>query len=279
MNIDHTNTTHTSLFARQPLTRAGKIAFGTLLAAAILCGIIALVLTLTMGAPSRDIVIITVGLLICAAFMASGVRWLQLVATLAGIYFLYFTINEPFVSESLANPQAKVGGGYGHFIGDVIIVSCILAGIGASIAATLQNFRHSRQMPRWLPLILSAIIGIALGAMYIGAIVQPPAVAQTTFTNGVPTVHMTAGNFSESSVTIAKGSKLLLVDDTSSIHILDNGTWQNNTPKPAREAGAPVVNNIQMNHNSVEIGPFAVAGTYHIYCAVHPGMQLTIIVQ
>lgn len=277
MNMD---TTHTGLFARQLLTKAGKIAVGGLLAATILCGLIALVLTLAMGAPSRDIIIITVALLVCTILIASGMRWLQLVGTLASIYFLYFTANEPFVSESLANPQAKVGGGYGHFMGDVIIIACILVGIGAGIAATLQNFRQSRQMPRWLPAILSAIVGIALGAMYIGAIIQPAAVASsTTFTNGVPTVHMTAGNFSESSVTIPKGSQLMLVDDTSSIHILDNGTWQHNTPEPAREAGAPLVSNIQMNHNSVEIGPFTVAGTYHIYCAVHPGMQLTIIVQ
>jgi plastocyanin len=30
---------------------------------------------------------------------------------------------------------------------------------------------------------------------------------------------------------------------------------------------------------SVEIGPFTTAGTYHIYCTVHQGMNLEIIVQ
>lgn len=55
--------------------------------------------------------------------------------------------------------------------------------------------------------------------------------------------------------------------------------WVNNTPHPATEAGAPTLGNIQVNGNSIEIGPFNTAGTYHIYCTVHPGMNLTVIVQ
>ena len=58
-----------------------------------------------------------------------------------------------------------------------------------------------------------------------------------------------------------------------------NGMWVNNTPHPATEAGTPTVGNIQVYGNSIEIGPFNTAGTYHIYCTVHPGMNLTVIVQ
>ncbi len=120
---------------------------------------------------------------------------------------------------------------------------------------------------------------MVIGAILIGAIVQPAASAGTTYTNGVPTVHMSAGNFDQSSVTIPKGSKLLLVEDFSSVHILANGSWQNGVPKPEKELGAPAINNVQVSSNSVEIGPFPIAGTYHIYCTVHQGMNLTIIVQ
>jgi hypothetical protein len=66
---------------------------------------------------------------------------------------------------------------------------------------------------------------------------------------------------------------LLLVDDVSVLHILANGT-----AKPASEPGAPTVNNVQVNGNSIQIGPFNTAGTYHIYCTVHQGMNLTVIV-
>ena len=80
-------------------------------------------------------------------------------------------------------------------------------------------------------------------------------------------------------MTVPKGSKLLLVDDGSFLHILTNGSWQNGQPNSAKETGAPSVNNLQINGTSREIEPFTAAGTYHIYCTVHQGMNLTIIIQ
>jgi plastocyanin len=90
---------------------------------------------------------------------------------------------------------------------------------------------------------------------------------------------MSPGGFGISSATIAKGSKLLLVDDTTEQHVLANGTWQQNTPVQKREPGAPLVSNLSLSGNSVTIGPFATAGTYHILCLLHRGMNLTINVQ
>jgi hypothetical protein len=92
-------------------------------------------------------------------------------------------------------------------------------------------------------------------------------------------VHMGVSNFAQSSVTVSKGSKLMLIDDGSFPHILRNGIWENSTPHPATEAGAPPVQNLQVNGNAVEIGPFNTAGTFHIYCTIHLGMNLTVIVQ
>ena len=34
-----------------------------------------------------------------------------------------------------------------------------------------------------------------------------------------------------------------------------------------------------ITNGSVEVGPFATAGVYHIYCTLHQGMNLTIVVQ
>ena len=93
-----------------------------------------------------------------------------------------------------------------------------------------------------------------------------------------PTVHMGVCYFVQSSVDVPKGSKLMLIDDGAYVHILSNGSWVNGTPKPAKEPGAPTVNNLQINGNNVEIGPFATAGTFHIYCSIHPNMNLTIVV-
>jgi plastocyanin len=62
-------------------------------------------------------------------------------------------------------------------------------------------------------------------------------------------------------------------------HILANGSWQGNTPKPQHQPGAPAINNVQVNGGTIEIGPFNTAGTYTIYCTIHPGMTLTVVVQ
>lgn len=90
---------------------------------------------------------------------------------------------------------------------------------------------------------------------------------------------MNTATFTQPSVTISKGSKPLLVDDVAVIHILANGSWQHGTARPANELGAPNVSNVQVNGNGTEIGPFTTAGIFHIYCTIHEGMNLTIIVQ
>ncbi len=94
-------------------------------------------------------------------------------------------------------------------------------------------------------------------------------------------VHMGETTFLQTSITISKGSSLNLIDDVPVLHIIGNGSWVNNVAKPDRESGAPVVNNLQFNAagQSMAVGPFNTAGTFHLYCSVHVNMNLTVIVQ
>ena len=94
-------------------------------------------------------------------------------------------------------------------------------------------------------------------------------------------VHMGQTDFTQASITISKGSSLNLINDTAVTHIIANGTWENNTAKPGAEPGAPSVNNLQFTSagQSQTIGPFTMAGTFQLYCSVHPGMNLTVTVQ
>jgi len=94
-------------------------------------------------------------------------------------------------------------------------------------------------------------------------------------------VHMGETTFLQPSVTISKGSSLNLIDDVPVLHVIGNGSWVNSVVKPARESGAPVVNNLQFNAagQSMAVGPFNTAGTFHLYCSVHLNMNLTVIVQ
>jgi len=99
--------------------------------------------------------------------------------------------------------------------------------------------------------------------------------------SGVPSVHMGTVNFVQPSVTISKGSSLNLIDDVAVLHIIGNGSWVNNVIKAAREPNAPLVNNVSISSagQSITVGPFTTAGTYHLYCSVHLNMNLAVIVQ
>lgn len=94
-----------------------------------------------------------------------------------------------------------------------------------------------------------------------------------------PAVHMGNAAFLQPSITISKGTSFTLVDDVAVQHIITNGTWVNTTAKPAKESGAPAVNATFAGDDSSSIGPFTTAGTYHLYCTIHPGMILTVVVQ
>ena len=98
---------------------------------------------------------------------------------------------------------------------------------------------------------------------------------------GSTDVHMGISTFVQPSVTISKGDSINLIDDMAVVHIISNGSWMNGVPQPVTESGAPTVSNLQFNSagQSQMIGPFNTAGTYHFFCSVHQGMNLTVIVQ
>ena len=93
------------------------------------------------------------------------------------------------------------------------------------------------------------------------------------------TVHMKELVFTPTSITIQKGEKVNIVNDVPIGHIIANGTWQNNTPKEGKEPGAPQINIQFTGNDSQEIGPFNTAGTFQLYCTVHSGMNLTVVVK
>ena len=98
--------------------------------------------------------------------------------------------------------------------------------------------------------------------------------------NDKNTVHMNDTDFVQSSITIKKGESLTLVDDSAAVHVIENGTWdRNGTPKPNREQGAPTVDAQINGGDSKTFGPFNTAGTFQLYCTVHNGMNLTVIVK
>jgi plastocyanin len=267
------------LWGRQPLALLGKLTAAALLGAALAFAILLLTILLASGAMVLPLLIVAIALLIVAGIVASGVRWTPLLGALMGLGTIIGGVfTQQYFVYHLTHP-AEVG----PFIVSFLICVFAIAAVCTGIGATIQNYRGdaARQAPRWLPIPLAALGGFVLGAFLVAVVVSatPQSSASTTSVNGTAAVHLGVSNFAQSAVTISKGSKLLFIDDGQFLHILKNGTWVNNTPHPATEPGAPAVQNVNVNGNSVEIGPFSTAGVFHIYCTIHPGMNLTIVVQ
>lgn len=93
------------------------------------------------------------------------------------------------------------------------------------------------------------------------------------------TVKTNSTNFEQSCITLSKGATLKVVQDQTSYHILDYGQWNGSTQAPATPAGVPAMKDLTLSGPSVSIGPFTTAGTFHIYCTVHTGMNLTVTVK
>jgi len=112
-----------------------------------------------------------------------------------------------------------------------------------------------------------------------GTATSTPTAESTTGNTSRNEVHMSYQTFNQSSITISKGSSIILIDDVAVPHDITNGTWDNGSAKVLKETGAPAVQ-VQFKGNDRQtIGPFNAAGTFHLYCNIHPGMNLTVIVQ
>ena len=138
-------------------------------------------------------------------------------------------------------------------------------------------------------LLIMLLVILAIGSTVLAACTRPGTPSATASNGnkgggggggGGNTVHMGNTNFLVSTVTIAKGSKLTLIDDLAVPHIIKNGMWVNGAQKLAQEPGAPPVNlNFTGSGESHDIGPFTTAGTFHLLCTIHPAMNLTVTVK
>ncbi|MBV9259621.1 MAG: hypothetical protein JO215_16540 [Ktedonobacteraceae bacterium] len=234
-------------------------------------------LLMMLGVTVAAIAILAVVSIIIAALVFTGVRWMPALAALYGVgMWIGGPTSQPYSLYHLTHPQEG-----GPFIVSVLIYVLALVAIVAGIVATVQNYQDgTRHAPRWTTPFLSVLAGFVIGATVVSLLVLPGATSAHSNQATEPgTVHMGIANFTQSTITIRKGSTLKLVDDGSFLHIIANGFWNGSTPKQASEPGAPAVHNEQVNGGSISIGPFNTAGTFSLYCTVHQGMTLKVIVQ
>lgn len=125
--------------------------------------------------------------------------------------------------------------------------------------------------------LFMAFAFIGLMALFLAACSGPYGSAAASDPNAV---HMSDNNFVQKTITIKKGDRITLINDSATAHIITNGEYDSNgTAKPITEPGAPIVEASFNGNDKQQVGPFNTAGTFHLYCTIHEGMTLTIIVQ
>jgi plastocyanin len=216
--------------------------------------------------------------LLCGIVVASGWRWAMLLPLVVCPLGIMGDFASGFPQYTLTHPSSNAVA-FGLFVLEYPLLALV---IGASVSKLVQTLRREPfHAPRWLSPTVGAVAGLILGAFLIGTIAQAPtAGGSATGQAGSATVHLTATQFAPNIVALHKGDRLIIVDDGPVPHTLTNGSWSaDNRPVSGVEPGAPQVNNVALNNNTVTLGPFATPGTYHLYCTIHPGMNLTIVVQ
>ncbi len=217
-----------------------------------------------------------------AALVAAGIALLRWRFAPAISALLVLVVNSGDMSVPINQYNVTHPGEGVFFIISVLILACALVAVVAGIGATIQNARRFEPpKTRTVRIVLTAFTAFVVGMVVVSllATANPPTSAASTTTNGMPTVHLSPTAFMQTVVLVPKGSKLLLVDVGNYDHILANGSWQNSTPNQQIEPGAPSVQHVSISSGSLEIGPFTTAGIYHIYCTLHIGMNLTVVVQ
>ncbi len=227
-------------------------------------------------------VLIEAALVVLAAgVVATRWRWAPYLGTLIALLTLYDPIFQPHNIYTFMHP----GQSNYEFILILLVIAFGLVSLIACIGTIIQTrwgAESEPRLPRFADNLLSGFAGIVVGLIILSLIVTivPQTGAASTGSNDQPVVHMTANNFAQNVVLVPKGESLQIVDDSSVEHILQNGTWDTSgTAHPGGEAGAPTLRNVDITDGSKAVGPFTTAGIYHIYCTLHPGMNLTIVVQ
>lgn len=220
----------------------------------------------------------TIGPLVAAGLMAIPWRWAMILPFVLSVLGLVSGLANDYPRFALAHPaDVRL-----PFLGIVSQFGLLALVIVLCLVMFVQTLRGQATLaPRWTTPATTAMVGLILGAMFIGAIAQPSSGGSaTTTTTRTETVHLSAATFAPDIVALHTGDTLTVVDDSPTPHILANGTWSaSNQAQPGAESGAPAINNVSLNNNTVVLGPFTTPGTYHIYCTVHPGMNLTVVVQ
>jgi plastocyanin len=122
-----------------------------------------------------------------------------------------------------------------------------------------------KSLPRILLIVPGLLIGLLVPAV-IAAPKKAPAGA----------IGMIGDDFAQSAVTLHRGQRLTLVNDSHVVHVVGPGR---NTAIVSPERGVPMTGFHLLQTNDVfTTGRWMTIGTFYLTCSVHPGMTLKVVV-
>ena len=120
-----------------------------------------------------------------------------------------------------------------------------------------------------VPRILFVGPGLLLGLLVPAVIAAPKSAPATD-------VGMVGRMFAQSVVTLHRGERLTLVNDSNVVHVIGPGI---NTQVISPERGVPMTGFHLMQTNAAfTTGRWMTLGTFNLTCTVHPGMNLKVVV-
>jgi plastocyanin len=92
----------------------------------------------------------------------------------------------------------------------------------------------------------------------------------------VADVGMVTRDFAKDVVTLHRGERLTLINDSNAVHVVGPGT---DTHVVSPQRGNPMTGFHLMQTNAAyTTPPWQTAGTFYLTCTVHPGMNLKVVV-
>lgn len=231
------------------------------------------------GSIIPPVLIFAVISLLAAGLATMRWRWSPILPLVLGLIVLGGSLANPFPLFALTHPASERLPFISLTIQFALLIMSVVAG-ATMLGQTLRQ--RPADPPRWLAPTLSGVLGVALGVLLLGTTASFSGAATASGASGSHTevVHLSGVTFSPDIIALHAGDTLTVVDDSPTPHILANGAWSaSNQAQPGTEQGAPVIANVELNNNTKVLGPFTTPGTYHIYCTVHSGMNLTVVVQ
>lgn len=120
-----------------------------------------------------------------------------------------------------------------------------------------------------VPRILFVVPGLLAGLLIPSLIAAPKPPPHGA-------VGMLGQDFTRDVVTLHRGERLTLVNDSNVVHVIGPGR---DTHISSPEHGAPVTGFHLMQTNKVfTTGRWMTLGTFYLTCSVHPGMTLKVVV-